>query len=113
MEDKHTMNELKDNLPKKESERAFWTNERVRHTFIKYFVEKDHVVVKPSSVLPPPQDTSLLFVNSGMVQFKPFFLGQRQPDGDQGHKQIVSSLEEFKGSRVCNSQRCIRVSNSL
>jgi alanyl-tRNA synthetase len=95
-----------------------WTNEKVRHTFVQYFVERGHRVVRPSSVVPPPSDGSLLFTNSGMVQFKPFFLGQRTPTQQgstqeveqEGKRCVVSSLEDFEGSRVCNSQRCIRVS---
>jgi len=48
-----------------------------------------------------------------MVQFKPFFLGQRTPTQVEGEEERqlprVSSLDDFKGSRICNSQRCIRV----
>ncbi len=47
----------------------------IRSTFLEYFKSKGHTVV-PSSPLVPNNDPTLLFVNSGMVQFKDVFLGQ-------------------------------------
>ncbi len=46
----------------------------IRRRFIDYFVGKGHAHV-PSSSLVPANDPTLLFVNSGMVQFKDVFLG--------------------------------------
>ncbi len=46
----------------------------IRSRFIDYFVGKGHTHV-PSSSLVPASDPTLLFVNSGMVQFKDVFLG--------------------------------------
>ncbi len=46
----------------------------IRSQFIDYFVSKGHTHV-PSSSLVPANDPTLLFVNSGMVQFKDVFLG--------------------------------------
>jgi len=47
----------------------------IRNGFLEYFRSKGHTVV-PSSPLVPANDPTLLFVNSGMVQFKDVFLGQ-------------------------------------
>jgi len=49
----------------------------IRSTFLDYFRSKGHVVV-PSSSLVPLNDPTLLFVNSGMVQFKDVFLGKEK-----------------------------------
>jgi len=47
----------------------------IRSGFLEYFRSKGHTIV-PSSPLVPANDPTLLFVNSGMVQFKDVFLGQ-------------------------------------
>src|SRR5678815_2894018 len=49
----------------------------IRRRFIDYFVGKGHTHV-PSSSLVPANDPTLLFVNSGMVQFKDVFLGKEK-----------------------------------
>src|SRR5436853_3750575 len=49
----------------------------IRSTFLEYFRSKGHTVV-PSSSLVPVNDPTLLFVNSGMVQFKDVFLGKEK-----------------------------------
>ncbi len=49
----------------------------IRSGFLEYFRSKGHTVVA-SSPLVPANDPTLLFVNSGMVQFKDAFLGKEQ-----------------------------------
>src|SRR5271166_2866225 len=49
----------------------------IRATFLDYFARNGHRVV-PSSPLVPRNDPTLLFVNSGMVQFKNVFTGQEK-----------------------------------
>src|SRR5262245_20327950 len=49
----------------------------IRSSFLEYFHSKGHSVV-PSSSLVPADDPTLLFVNSGMVQFKDVFLGREK-----------------------------------
>src|SRR5690349_15160966 len=49
----------------------------IRSSFLEYFRSKGHSIV-PSSPLVPANDPTLLFVNSGMVQFKDVFLGKEK-----------------------------------
>jgi alanyl-tRNA synthetase len=49
----------------------------IRSGFLEYFRSKGHSIV-PSSSLVPANDPTLLFVNSGMVQFKDVFLGREK-----------------------------------
>lgn len=67
-----------------------WTYKSVKDTFINYFTSRGHIHVPESSL--SPADPSLLFTNSGMVQFKDIFLGEKNPTY----------------SLVCNAQDCIR-----
>ncbi|KAI1281961.1 Alanine--tRNA ligase [Halotydeus destructor] len=75
-----------------------WTSNSVRSTFIKFFGDNNHTIVRSSSVIPEVKDRSLLMVNAGMNQFKPIFL-DTLPEGHE-----FSDLR-----RAVNSQKCIRV----
>ncbi|MBN1173457.1 MAG: alanine--tRNA ligase [Micromonosporaceae bacterium] len=50
----------------------------IKRRFLAHFAANGHTVV-PSAPLPAISDPNLLFINAGMVQFVPFFLGQRTP----------------------------------
>ena len=52
-----------------------WSVADIRKTFLDFFVNKGHTVVA-SSPLVPGNDPTLMFTNSGMVQFKDVFLGE-------------------------------------
>ncbi|MGV8079147.1 MAG: alanine--tRNA ligase [Syntrophales bacterium] len=67
------------------------TAAEIRTKFLKYFEENGHAIV-PSSSLIPKDDPTLLFTNSGMVQFKNCFLG----------------LEDRGYTRACSSQKSVR-----
>ena len=54
------------------------TTNDVRRDFIEFFRDKAHTIV-PSAPLVPANDPTLLFTNSGMVQFKNVFLGSEKP----------------------------------
>ncbi|MBF6181029.1 alanine--tRNA ligase [Nocardia otitidiscaviarum] len=49
----------------------------IRRRFLEHFVRAGHTEVPSASLVLP--DPNLLFVNAGMVQFKPYFLGQEAP----------------------------------
>ncbi len=63
----------------------------VRSAFLQFFRGQSHMIV-PSSSLVPANDPTLLFTNSGMVQFKDVFLGKEQRDY----------------LRAASAQRCVR-----
>jgi len=52
----------------------------IRRRFLDHFVKAGHTEVPSASLI--FDDPNLLFVNAGMVQFKPFFLGQQTPSYD-------------------------------
>ena len=64
----------------------------IRDAFLNYFADKQHEIV-PSSSLVPGNDPTLLFTNSGMVQFKDVFLG----DDKRDFRRAVSSLNDVFG----------------
>ena len=77
----------------KNSEQSFQAMKttEIRQRFIDYFKTRGHQEV-PSSSLVPGNDPTLLFTNSGMVQFKDLFLGE----------------EQRNYRRAVTSQRCVR-----
>ncbi|KQB85851.1 alanine--tRNA ligase [Corynebacterium lowii] len=54
----------------------------IRERFINHFVAAGHTEVPSASLI--LDDPNLLFVNAGMVPFKPYFLGQQNPPFEQG-----------------------------
>ena len=63
----------------------------IRQKFLEYFESKGHTVV-PSSSLVPGNDPTLLFTNSGMVQFKDVFTGQEK----RHYKRATSSQRSVR-----------------
>ncbi len=54
------------------------TSDEVRTAFLSFFKGKEHTII-PSSSLIPRDDPTLLLTTAGMVQFKPYFLGEAPP----------------------------------
>ena len=67
------------------------TLNEIRTTFLKYFEKNDHKIVDSSNLV-PNNDPTLMFANSGMVQFKNVFTG----------------LEKRNYQRATTSQKCVR-----
>lgn len=65
----------------------------IRKQFLDFFKEKGHLIV-PSAPIVTKDDPTLMFNNSGMAQFKEFFLGNGTP----------------KSKRIADTQKCLRVS---
>ena len=53
--------------------------DQLRNTFTKFFVDRGHLALPAASLV--PNDPSMLFTIAGMVQFKPYFLGESPPPG--------------------------------
>lgn len=50
----------------------------VRQTFVNYFIEKGHLQLPSSSLVPPAEDKTVLLTTAGMQQMTPFFLGAQK-----------------------------------
>eukprot|EP00920_Eleutheroschizon_duboscqi_P037002 GHVT01088700.1.p1 GENE.GHVT01088700.1~~GHVT01088700.1.p1 ORF type:complete len:1267 (+),score=334.37 GHVT01088700.1:3-3803(+) len=77
-------------------EQAPWSAAAVRAKFVEFFETQAHSHW-PSSPVVPLGDPTLLFINAGMNQFKPIFLGAADP---------ATALGALR--RAVNSQKCIR-----
>ena len=69
------------------------TAKEIRRRYLEFFHRHQHEIVASGPII-PPNDPSLLFANSGMVQFKKLFLGE----------------EKRSYSRATTCQKCLRVS---
>jgi len=56
-------------------EETKWPSQKVRRTFIDYFAKRHGHTEWKSTLAVPADDPSLFFINAGMNQFKPVFLG--------------------------------------
>jgi alanyl-tRNA synthetase len=69
------------------------TSNQIRKQFLDFFQSKGHLIV-PSAPIVLKDDPTLMFNNSGMAQFKEYFLGNGTP----------------KNNRIADTQKCLRVS---
>src|SRR4030042_3149094 len=70
------------------------TGNEIREAFLHFFQGKGHTVL-PSSSLIPQGDPSLLLTTAGMVQIKPYFLGEAVPPN----------------RRLASCQKCVRTTD--
>jgi len=70
-----------------------WTANQIRNKFLDFFKSKQHEIVT-SAPLVLKNDSTLLFTNAGMNQFKDFFLNYKEPSN----------------TRIADTQKCLRVS---
>lgn len=69
------------------------TSQEIRQKYLDFFRNKGHHIV-PSAPIILKDDPTLMFSNSGMTQFKDFFLGYKEPTF----------------TKVADTQKCLRVS---
>ncbi|HEV2297242.1 MAG TPA: alanine--tRNA ligase [Candidatus Acidoferrales bacterium] len=79
------------NSPRISGGKVDWPGNKIRETFLKFFEEHGHKIVRSSSLV-PANDPTLLFTNAGMNQFKDVFLGLEHRD--------------YKRATTC--QKCVR-----
>ncbi|CAM3983074.1 alanine--tRNA ligase [Flavobacterium weaverense] len=68
-------------------------SQEVRKQFLDFFASKGHLIVASAPIV-LKDDPTLMFNNSGMAQFKEYFLGNATP----------------KSNRIADTQKCLRVS---
>ncbi|MBX4181507.1 alanine--tRNA ligase [Candidatus Parcubacteria bacterium] len=71
----------------------------IREKFLKFFESRGHKVV-PSSSLVPEGDASVLFTTAGLQQFKPYYIGAKDPVADFGMKNTVSVQKSVRTSDI-------------
>jgi len=67
------------------------TSKELRQRYLEFFKSKGHKIISSASLI-PENDPTVLFNTAGMQPLVPYLLGQKHPEG----------------SRLCDSQKCIR-----
>ncbi|MCP6718122.1 MAG: alanine--tRNA ligase [Patescibacteria group bacterium] len=66
------------------------TSKEIREKYLEFFKSKGHVIIPSASLI--PEDSTTLFIGSGMQPLVPYLLGKKHP----------------KGTKLTNSQKCFR-----
>ena len=64
----------------------------IRERYLSFFEERDHLRVPSASLVPPPDDRSVLLTTAGMQQFQPYFRGEQKPP----HPRVTSCQKVFR-----------------
>jgi alanyl-tRNA synthetase len=64
----------------------------IRQKYLSFFEERDHLRIPSASLVPPPEDRSVLLTTAGMQQFQPYFRGEQKPP----HPRITSCQKVFR-----------------
>lgn len=70
------------------------TSKEIRDLFLEFFKQRGHAIVPSSSLV--SEDPSVLFTTAGMQQFKPYYLGEKSPHGENA----VSIQKCFRTSDI-------------
>jgi len=71
------------------------TSDEIRAAFLSFFESKGHKIISGSSLI-PRGDPTLLLTSAGMVQFKPYFLGEALPPSPR----LVSCQKSFRTTDI-------------
>ncbi|MEX2013506.1 MAG: alanine--tRNA ligase [Parcubacteria group bacterium] len=74
-------------------------SEEIRRQFLAFFEKRGHAII-PSASLVPENDPSVLFTTAGMQQFKPYYLGVKDPIADFGSKNTASVQKSVRTSDI-------------
>lgn len=68
-----------------------FTSDELRETYLSFFKEKNHAIIKSASLI-PENDPTVLFTTAGMHPLVPYLLGEKHP----------------AGTRLADVQKCVR-----
>ena len=74
-------------------------SEEIRRRFLTFFENRGHKII-PSASLVPENDPSVLFTTAGMQQFKPYYLGAKNPVEDFGSQSVASVQKSVRTSDI-------------
>src|SRR3954452_13212973 len=64
----------------------------IRELYLSFFEERGHLRIPSASLVPPPEDRSVLLTTAGMQQFQPYFRGDQTPP----HPRVTSCQKVFR-----------------
>jgi len=68
------------------------TTDEIRERYLEFFEQRGHLRIPSGSLVPPPEDRTVLLTTAGMQPLKPYFLGREQPPA----KRLTSCQKCFR-----------------